>query len=119
MKIDVNKDYSQERWFVMKSGTTEQDGDPELLIRTYPTSKEEFIGRTDGSLVLTGKNLFDKFSYCLVNWKNIKDDKDQELPCNDDVKKIVYDNALGGIPVFVNECLQQIVEEREADRKNS
>ena len=118
MKININKDYSQARWFTLDPKHKLDEGQPELKIRPYPASKEEFIGRDDGSLVLTGKNLMKKFIYCLVDWKGINDEKDQVLPCNESVKKGVYEDLLGGIPARVNECLQIIAEEREKDRKN-
>lgn len=118
MKINTKKNYSEARWFTKPTGAEAVADDPKFLVRPFPASKEEFVGRRDGTMVLTGKNLYDKFSYCLVAWENINGDDDQPLKLTEAVKQVVFDNGLGGIPAFVSECLNKIAEEKEELEKN-
>lgn len=118
MKISINKNFSEAKWFTMKQGEIEAEDDPQFLIRPFPNSLEEFVGRHDGSIVLTGSQLFEKFNYCLVDWKNVLDDEGRQIPISQEVKKVIYDNALGGIPAFVSNRISKLAEERNSNIKN-
>lgn len=65
-----------------------------LKIRPYPASKNNFIFRQGGGMVLSGENSFDKFAHCLVDWEGFGEDG-KPIPLTDEVKKKVFDFQIG------------------------
>jgi len=98
-------------------GTWYDFGDGRLKIRPYPATKSDVVFR-DGSLVITGENQFEVFSYCLEAWENIVDAEEKLLVLTDDVKQKVFDFQLAGIPLFVLNKVRSF-EQQKADREKN
>ena len=75
MKIKNRKHFEQTRWVKME--------DLEFSIRPFPFSQHKKIE--------VMSMLQEQFMYCLVDWKNILDDKDKPVPCNFETKTQIFD----------------------------
>ena len=120
MQINIGRKFSEAEWFekVPEGGTEGDENNPRFKVRLQPGSMDEFRGSTDGTMVLTGKSLCDKFMYCLVGWEKVFDNDDNPVLCSEENKKLVFDYGLGGISVFVNECIAKLATQRDEDSKN-
>ena len=99
-------------------GTWYDFGDGKLKIRPYPASKSDVVFR-DGSLVITGENQYEIFSYCLEEWKDFVDADGKPLALTDAVKQKVFDFQLAGIPLFVLNKVRRFEQEKAGREKNS
>jgi hypothetical protein len=125
MQLKLTGLYGEPRWFVMASSTDDKTGkpieapdDPAFRIRPYPAGREQYVLRAGGELAIAGERLWDKFCWCLVDWRNVVDAAGAPVPCNEITKRNMFDYRIGGVPSFVNECLARIEAERERDEKN-
>jgi hypothetical protein len=82
MKI-VNTKMAEEKWF-----TNEQDADVKVLLRRFPVSNSLFAPDDDDRVM---KLAWQRFEYCIVDWKGFLDESDAKLECNSDNKKLVFD----------------------------
>ncbi|MBW2341223.1 MAG: hypothetical protein JRF50_12920 [Deltaproteobacteria bacterium] len=110
MKLDVTDLTYDPVWFDL--------GDARLNIRPFPASKSDVIFR-NGSLVISGENQYEIFSYCLVDWENVVGADNKPLPCTDEVKQKVYDFQMGGIPLFVLKIVRGFDKRKADQEKNS
>lgn len=74
-----------------------EDG-AKLTIRPYPMSLANTVIENE-QVILTGKGQFDEFNYSLVDWEGVVDINDKPIPCNEKVKKQIYDFRLSN-PAF-------------------
>jgi len=114
MKIDVAKTYGVAKWHKMGD---EEDA-PEFLIRTMPASEQNFILKSDGSVVFSGQERLRKFAYCLIDCKRVIDAEDAPIQLNDEIKKILFDTEAGNIPSFVFSTVTEMEQEEAQDLKN-
>ncbi len=70
-------------------------GDAMLGIKPFPLSKSD-AGVKDGVLILTGENNFRIFNESLESWDVMGADG-KPLPCTAEVKKKIFDFALGKV----------------------
>jgi hypothetical protein len=99
MKLKNKKYFEQTRWVKMD--------DVEFEIRPFPFSQHKKIE--------VMSMLKEQFMYCLVGWKNILDEKDKPVLCNEDNKLQVFDfypeirnfiiSEATGVVVDVNEVV--------------
>lgn len=125
MPLKLTGLYGEPRWFVMASSTDDKTGkpieapdDPAFRIRPYPQGRMQVVMRRGGDQMLTGERLWDRFNYCLVDWRNVVDAAGAPVPCNEKTKLDMFDYNVGGVPKFLASCLDQIEAERERDEKN-
>jgi len=116
MALKLTGLYGEPRWFVM--GDEADPTNPAFRIRPYPATREQYVLRAGGEMSLTGERLWDKFNFCLVDWRNVEDAGGQPVPCNDATKRQVFDYRIGDVPTFVNACLARIEADREQAEKN-
>lgn len=89
-----------------------------LKIRQHPASMADTTFMPNGSMILSGRDQFEKFNYCLEDWKGIVDKSGKELPCSADVKRKVFDFKLGGIADFVMLKILRFEKAKEDSEKN-
>jgi len=82
MKI-VNTDLAKEVWFV-----NDQDKDVQVLMRRFPVSMSIFAPNDQDGIV---KLAWQRFNYCLVDWKGFIDENDKVLECVEENKRMVFD----------------------------
>ncbi len=63
--------------------------DMEFLIRPYPLSQGAYLPGTNNT---HGEFLWEKFDYCLLDWKNLTMDG-EEFEFNNDNKRMLFDHA--------------------------
>lgn len=114
MKLNVSKNYGEGKWFKMGDA----DDSPQFLIRPFPASMENVQGTADGSVILKGASMMDKFVYCLHDWKSIEDQDSNAVKCTAEIKKTIYNYDVEGIKTFVFNKLTELMEERKEDIKN-
>jgi len=110
MKINIGAASYAAKWHDFEDG--------KLKIRPYPFSKSNLVFR-DGALVIEGKDTYDVFEYCLVDWENYVDNEDKPLKLTKEVKKKVFDFRLGGIADFVLKTCRAFDIAKEETEKNS
>ncbi len=92
-------------------------GDAVLSIRPLPLSMTNLVVLEDG-VGIKGEDQRKAFLYCLVGWRNVADEKGKDLPCTDEVKRMVFDFGLGGISAFVIEKARVFREQKADQEKN-
>jgi len=93
MKLDITKYSYDAEWEDFKDGAR-------LKIKPWIES-EEFVAIEDGQAGVSGKKNLQRFLNCLEDWDGITGADGKPLPCTDEVKKVVFDFNIEGIPVFV------------------
>jgi len=93
MKISISKVSTEPRWFPYQGAR--------LKIRPILLSKTNTVLTPEGNIMLPGEELCSRFKEALMAWETVTDDDGKELPCTDEVKQIVFDHQMGGIPNFV------------------
>lgn len=59
------------------------------------------------------------WDYCIVDWRNILDAKEQPIPCTKEMKLLLMNSAKSGFPTFISECLDTLNGVEEKDREES
>lgn len=109
IRLDLDKFSYDGQWYDFKDGR--------LKIRPFPRSMENNTLSRDG-IVVRGEDAFEKFSYCLVDWEGVTGANDAPLALTPNVKKVVFDSGMGGIPAFVLKKVAELDAEWESDQKN-
>ena len=101
--MKINRKLNKEKW--CKFG-----GKVEFLLRVFPFS--ELIG-----VDKIGKTMADQFAYCVTDWKNILDEDNKPLVCNEENKLYLYD-YYEDVRNFVFEELKKLNDDKSKERKN-
>jgi len=122
MELDINKCTYDGQWFDFGNGR--------LKIKPYPASKQD-ISFSGNTITFSGKQTFDRFCYCLVEWDKFSTPAPENKPIalTDEVKKKVFDFNLGAekvddvvmtIPEFVTMKAKELFDSiREKEQKKA
>jgi len=86
----------------------------ELLIRPMPASATPF--RIDGTTTM-GEYSFGTFNACVTNWKDLKDADNNVIECNEENKRVIFDN-IDGIGAFVDKTQEKLRKDFNKEVKN-
>lgn len=83
MKVVDVKSLRSETWH-------ENPNDPEIKvkIRRFPLSASLFAPNDPDGFI---KLAWQRFNYCIIDWKGFTDTEDKPLECNDENKRAVFD----------------------------
>jgi len=101
----INKSATEAKWF--KFGKT--NSKVEFLIRPFRFSIMKLEDVSTG--------MMQQFTYCVVDWKGINDEKEKPLECNDENKEFLYD-YYDDVRGFVFEKQEELKVVREKSLKN-
>lgn len=111
MLINIDNLRYEARWFDYQDGVR-------LKIRPYPASMSNVIIRAGKGVVLEGEESLKMFVYCLIDWDGVVDANGKPLPCTDEIKRIIYDFQVGGLPQYTIMKVRELETVKEADEKN-
>jgi hypothetical protein len=95
----VNTKLALEKWV-----TYDKDKDIKIKIRPYPKTQAMYgVGDKD-----LAQLAWDRFNYCLVDWKGLLDDDDAEWPCSEDNKKYIFDYDNGELFQWISNCISEL-----------
>ena len=79
----INKSKIKDNWYIF-----DKDDTVEFKIRPFPLTNMliGYVNKVDLMNLM-----WQKFNYCILDWKGIQDDKDKDLKCNEENKKFVFD----------------------------
>ena len=120
MKLDITKQSYKSKWYDMeKDEEVDAPGEKGAFLKIKPRilSKSNVVIR-DGDIILTGKDQCQYFKEDLEDWRGIVGSDDQPLPCNNEVKQMVYDFQMGGLPGYVAKKSWGAVKAKEDQEKN-
>lgn len=136
MNIDLKKLARGARPVLFKEDTV-------LLIKPFPRVKQETKINAEGQIILSGEKQFERFKYCLEDWKKaevdpktgevikdanghpaiapigfaVVDSELNEVKLTDDIKKLIFDANWEGIADFVTlQSLQMDVREAASEK---
>ena len=93
-------------------------GDGRLKIRPHVASDTNVMVK-DGGVVVSGDEHWKIFRDSLEDWEKIVGDDGKPLPLTDEVKKLVFDFRLEGIPDFVVRKAIVFEQQKGIEEKNS
>jgi len=101
--MKINRSLNKEKWCKF-------EGKVEFLLKKYPWSELTSVEKI-------GKTMADQFCYCIVDWKNINDEDDKPLVCNEENKLYLYD-YYEDVRNFIFEELRKLDIKEIIERKN-
>ena len=81
--------------------TFPEDDEVQVLIRPFSLFN---LTKIPTEVDVDFTQFMDIYNYCLLDWKGIQDNQGNDLKCNDDNKKLVFDFDQELVLFVVNEC---------------
>jgi len=85
-----------------------------MKIRPFPNSMNPYTMTGD---ITFGHYVWVVFNACVLDWKDLQDQNGKALSCNEDNKRLVFDN-IDGVGGFVDEQQKKIRDEFNKEVKN-
>ncbi len=112
MRLDLSGFSYDGIWYDFKDGAR-------LKIRPYPASMATLVVRTDEGLVISGRDNFKIFDYCLTGSDNLDITINGEpVQLTQEVKKTIFDFQIEDIPAFVLGKVRGLEQREENAQKN-
>jgi hypothetical protein len=121
MQLDITKQSYKSKWYNFETDQeVDEPGDQGVFLKIRPRllSKSNVVIR-DGDMILTGKDQCEYFKQDLEDWRGITGPDEQPLPCTNEVKQVIYDFQMNGIPGYVARKAWGRIRAIEAQEKNS
>lgn len=117
--MKISRKGTTARWVSFDKG---KKNSPEFLVRSFPfslTKKEVSLdGIQDNKLTIDGDDMWQRFDYCLQDWKKIDDaDGDGEFKYNEENKRYIFD-YVDEIRNFVFGMINELGGKVEKELKN-
>jgi len=79
----LNKSKASGTWFQFKD-------DPTFKLNIRPISQSS-INIKPNETIMNQANMLECFKYIVIDWSGYKDEKEQDIECNDEMKSLVFD----------------------------